>query len=544
LDDVLVRVLLLEERRRIFGRVRKKPRLSPTFLACILPSFFPSLPPSFPLFIVALFSTTTTCPKYIMDDFAQTGAHQEDLFDDIQYHHSTIAEPTSTPHHPDDASSEQPQLSTQVAVTPASTSPSAATNTPLPPPQPTTTSTATRARSSRAKGRPARPQNDNNISRHANADNSSPHAKLDKPPRHANNTEPRRINPNPPRPTKETHSPNGLSSSRYANNDNTSRHANPDTKSRRPNTDSRRNNTNPPRKNKVETPQNNDNPPPTHDNTSQPSDTTKQHPPEPSNSTAATTESPKPPATAVESSKPPAANAVRGDRTATGGLRKPKLSEQELADKMSSISLKNEKLAAAHARAQADAADFAEREQVAAKRRQEERRDRQQMMGEREKNRLRKLKAVGGREWDAEKPDDADAFGGPRQSAGNGRGANGAITGQRNSEASREGFGREKQDYSDGREYMYREDRGRGGGRGRGSQSRGGRGNQQPKQHPQPALKATDFPDLSAPGSAPKFDTAPPPVMAFPTKAKVETIDFDEQITPGIEKKSWADMME
>jgi chemotaxis protein histidine kinase CheA len=250
---------------------------------------------------------------------------------------------------------------------------------------------------------------------------------------------------------------------------------------------------------------------------------------------------------AAEPSKP-ATNAVRGDRTATGGLRKPKLSEQELAEKMSRISLKNEKLAAAHARAEADAADFAEREEIAAKRRQEERRDRQQMMGEREKNRLRKLKAVGGREWDAEKPDDADAFGGPRQAGGRGRGAHGGIAGQRNQDGSREGFSGDKEDYTDGREYMYREDRGRGRGRGRGGRGgatgRGGRGPQQEKSSSQSIPKPTDFPEISGSASAPKFDTAPPPTMAFPTQAKVEKFDIDDQLTPGTEKKSWADMME
>lgn len=252
------------------------------------------------------------------------------------------------------------------------------------------------------------------------------------------------------------------------------------------------------------------------------------------------------PAAATAEASKPATNAVRGDRTATGGLRKPKLSEQELAEKMSRISLKNEKLAAAHARAEADAANFAEREEAASKRRQEERRDRQQMMGEREKNRLRKLKAIGGREWDAEKPDDADAFGGSKPAGGRGRGAHGGIAGPRGA-GSRKGFGGDKEDYTDGREYMYREDRDRGRGRGRGgrgSSDRGGHGAQQEKQQQQSVPKATDFPDLSGSASAPKFESGPPPAMAFPTKAKVEKVDMDEQLTPGTEKKSWADMME
>ncbi|KAG9558164.1 hypothetical protein KCU77_g18707, partial [Aureobasidium melanogenum] len=86
--------------------------------------------------------------------------------------------------------------------------------------------------------------------------------------------------------------------------------------------------------------------------------------------------------------------------------------------------------------------------------------------------------------------------------------------------------------------------RGRGrGGRGGGS-GRGGRNPQQEKSVSQSVPKPTDFPDLSSSASAPKFDNAPPPTMAFPTKAKMEKLDIDDQITPGTEKKSWADMME
>lgn len=143
--------------------------------------------------------------------------------------------------------------------------------------------------------------------------------------------------------------------------------------------------------------------------------------------------------------------AVRGDRHATGGLKKPKLTETELAEKMAQITIKNASLTAAHARAEADAASFAERESqakvVTAQKQREERRDRQQMMGEREKNRMRKLKAMGGREWDAEKDENA------RDKAGN--------------------FAGDKADYeyNDGRDYLYKEPRtnGRNGGSGAGA---------------------------------------------------------------------------
>ncbi|KAM3415470.1 hypothetical protein BST61_g8991 [Cercospora zeina] len=138
-----------------------------------------------------------------------------------------------------------------------------------------------------------------------------------------------------------------------------------------------------------------------------------------------------------------APRAVRGDRQDTGGIRRPKLTEEELAEKMVRIQIKNASLTAAHARAEADAASFAEREQhakkVAEERRSQEKRDRQQMMGEREKNRMRKLKAMEGREWDAEKQEQDFSKGAKFDKPG--------------------GFAGDQKDYSDGREYLYREPR-------------------------------------------------------------------------------------
>ncbi|KAH0290411.1 hypothetical protein M436DRAFT_44276 [Aureobasidium namibiae CBS 147.97] len=453
-----------------------------------------------------------------MDEFAQTGAQQDDLFDEVQYDQpmqtrasddlfsheiqpvNQDTQPAAEPEKPVDTN-KQSEAHDVSAPAQSVSEPSE-----VPKESASTATTSTPARGGRggARGRErgrGRGNQDRNPQDRNTQDRSNQNrgdqdrkkhdrSRQDRPNSDRNNNEPRRNN-----------------------------------ESRRNNNEPRRNNQDRPKKD----------PEPKETPTEQP--TQQEQLP----AAAATT-------TTAESSKP-ATNAVRGDRTATGGLRKPKLSEQELAEKMSRISLKNEKLAAAHARAEADAADFAEREEVAAKRRQEERRDRQQMMGEREKNRLRKLKAVGGREWDAEKPDEADAFGGPRQAGGRGRGAHGGIAGQKNQDGSREGFGGDREDYTDGREYMYREDRGRGRGRGRGGRGgggpgRGGRGPQQEKESSQSVPKPTDFPDLSGSASAPKFDTAPPPTMAFPTKAKVEKLDIDDQLTPGTEKKSWADMME
>lgn len=197
---------------------------------------------------------------------------------------------------------------------------------------------------------------------------------------------------------------------------------------------------------------------------------------------------------------------VRGDRRGTGGVRKPKLTETELAEKMAQIQIKNASLTAAHARAEADAASFAEREQQAkaqsAQRAKEERKDRQQMMGERERNRLRKLKALGGREWDMEKNDDDFSKGGKYDKKG--------------------GFGGDKEDYTDGREYLLREPKEKRGG-GAGSGARGGK-------QPQGVVpKKEDFPSLPT-----KVDEAEP-------KKDKDTSFFDNAATKG---KSWADQVE
>lgn len=119
-------------------------------------------------------------------------------------------------------------------------------------------------------------------------------------------------------------------------------------------------------------------------------------------------EQPPPPTDADGKPAPagPRHEAVRGDRSGTGGIRKAKLTEEELSERMEAIKLKNATIEAAHARAEADEANFRQMEAKAAAKAIQERQNRQQMMGEREKNRLRKLNALGGREWDAEKAEE------------------------------------------------------------------------------------------------------------------------------------------
>lgn len=94
------------------------------------------------------------------------------------------------------------------------------------------------------------------------------------------------------------------------------------------------------------------------------------------------------------------APAVRGDRSATGGVNKPKLTEDELSERLAAAKLNNAKREEAHRLAEADEASFQQREAQASQKRREEGAARRAMDQEREKNRLRKLAVKGLREWD------------------------------------------------------------------------------------------------------------------------------------------------
>ncbi|KAE8132586.1 hypothetical protein BDV38DRAFT_207447 [Aspergillus pseudotamarii] len=102
----------------------------------------------------------------------------------------------------------------------------------------------------------------------------------------------------------------------------------------------------------------------------------------------------------------PRVPAVRGDRSATGGIKKPKLTEEELSQRIAAAKENAARKAAAHARAEADQASFLEREKVAEEKRRQERQHRRVMDNERERNRQRKLQALGGREWDSQKQEE------------------------------------------------------------------------------------------------------------------------------------------
>ncbi|RAH40827.1 uncharacterized protein BO95DRAFT_457076 [Aspergillus brunneoviolaceus CBS 621.78] len=153
----------------------------------------------------------------------------------------------------------------------------------------------------------------------------------------------------------------------------------------------------------------------------------------------------------------PRVPAVRGDRSATGGIKKPKLTEEELSRRIAAAKENAAKVAAAHARAEADQASFLEREKVAEEKRRQERVQRRVMDNERERNRQRKLQAFAGREWDAQKKEEDFNPRGGR--GGFRRGMHGGVSGY-----TRRDFEGQPSDQPSG------------GHRGRGRGGRGGRG--------------------------------------------------------------------
>ena len=244
---------------------------------------------------------------------------------------------------------------------------------------------------------------------------------------------------------------------------------------------------------------------------------------------------------------------VRGDRSLTGGPAKKKLTETELNEKLAAMSLKNKALTEAHQKALADQDAFAAREKQAAERRKVERVERQAMNNEREANRQRKLKVMGGREWDAEKNEEDFRDEGRRAR----RGAHGGVTGTRGDVQS-SGDG---ENVPNGHEGGHRGRGGRGrGGRGRGRGDHGHTVTPQHREKTQSVPTSADFPDLPA-TSTPVKSGAPsaPKDLDFPGKKKAADapkVDVDTQssdarpkldkqssfgFTPTGEKRSWAD---
>ncbi|KAH0556138.1 hypothetical protein GP486_005930 [Trichoglossum hirsutum] len=208
--------------------------------------------------------------------------------------------------------------------------------------------------------------------------------------------------------------------------------------------------------------------------------------------------------------------AATGDRTATGGVAK--LTESELEARLASIRLRNAALEAAHRRAEADEASFQEREQRELAKRLEERVNRRVLEGEREKNRQRKLKAVQGREWDAEKKEE-DYNSSGRGGSAFSRGAHGGVVGGRggfrNAERGRGDFHPSQRGRGD-----LNAPRGpRGAGRGRGGPPAGEAPTAQSSEAgPVPPQDGpAEFPALPSPKHGyPDKKASPPPKLTFP----------------------------
>lgn len=131
---------------------------------------------------------------------------------------------------------------------------------------------------------------------------------------------------------------------------------------------------------------------------------------------------------------------------------------------MAAAKLNAAKVAAAHARAEADQASFLEREKIAAEKRRKEFQNRRIMDNERERNRQRKLDALKGREWDVVKrEEDYNPRGGGSQFR---RGMHGGVS----------GYARRDYDDSRSNDETSHSDHSYHRGRGRGRGGRGGRG--------------------------------------------------------------------
>ncbi|KAK5046361.1 hypothetical protein LTR84_008162 [Exophiala bonariae] len=247
------------------------------------------------------------------------------------------------------------------------------------------------------------------------------------------------------------------------------------------------------------------------------------------------------PITTAPANAVPRTPAVRGDRTATGGVRKPKLTEEELSAKLAEAKERSQNRAAAHARAQADAASFEERERVAEQKRAKDRVERKVMDNEREKNRQRKMAVMGGREWDAGKNEE------DFKASANGRG------GRRLYQPGLTPQQQYAQDDDDLKQYEWHEDRGRGragrgrGGRGGRGRGRGGRGafnnddgaasyNQQ-----QPTWSAdADFPALPGSDSTSKKQSRNDTSSSKPSPKRWNSADLQTDSGGG----SWAEQVE
>lgn len=208
----------------------------------------------------------------------------------------------------------------------------------------------------------------------------------------------------------------------------------------------------------------------------------------------------------------------------------PKLTEEELAERMAAAKLNAAKLSAAHARAEADEASFNEREKAAAEKRRQEALNRKVMDKERERNRMRKLGAQTGREWDAEKKEE-DYSGGRGGGSQFRRGMHGGISG-----VSR----RENNEYP---ERIEESPGPRGRGRGRGGRGRGrGRGHLNRDEAPA-TTEAPSAPGVDNEGEFPSLpggSRKEAPAKITTDAVKVDPLDALDSPAEG----TWADQVD
>ncbi|MCJ1282425.1 hypothetical protein MMC26_001748 [Xylographa opegraphella] len=247
----------------------------------------------------------------------------------------------------------------------------------------------------------------------------------------------------------------------------------------------------------------------------------------------------------------PKSSPVRGSRLQTGGVQKPKLTESELSARLAAARLNNAKREEAHRLAEADEASFQHREAQAREKRREEGAARRVMEGERESNRLRKLGARGGREWDEGKAPEEEKVRGARRgmyggvvgggSGGRGRGGEAGYAGRGGDSPGEDNIenpsGRGSFEGRRGRG-RGRGDRGRGRGRGDfggdGTGDHVGRGQQGFKKPA--AFKETDFPALAV--------DVTKNAGSLPAERIVTLDNKDILKSPTGERGTWADQVE
>jgi len=267
--------------------------------------------------------------------------------------------------------------------------------------------------------------------------------------------------------------------------------------------------------------------------------------PAPQNDAPNTTE--PTPSTAPTNTRTPA---VRGDRSATGGPAHKKLTEEELTLKLEKMAILNAQKAERHRLSEADQAAFQHREKELAKERKEkavaEKRNERVMEMERAKNRERKMKAQGGREWDSEKVE-SDIVDRKGRSSEYVRGGHGGVIRGRGGGLAGSRFAAEGDEETPA---TNTPSRGRGTFeiRGRGRGGRGGRGG---KASNTGVPTAEDFPSLPTP-KAPTLvkasdtytNASSTPAKAIGPSAEVATRSEQDQVkSPDKPAGDWAEEM-